>query len=191
MVRENEKEDEPKYATLDQHPEKERDTTYDTAPEKMVLRSHTRAMMENVRDAGYMPTQQNAGTDRSNPGMTAPKAYVSRQPVSGISDRDFQEYMPSRQPFYNDKVAVPEGEYPYETFTHESFCTMACANRLSVRRALEQEDGRKKEASKEAIKAEIKQLMEVGAFKPVHLNAMNEEVRKKIIPSHMFLKEKL
>jgi hypothetical protein len=56
-----------------------------------------------------VPTEQRTGTDGSRPEITTPKAYASKQPLSGISDRDFQEYTPSRQPFYNDKGVVPEG----------------------------------------------------------------------------------
>jgi hypothetical protein len=62
---------------------------------------------------------------------------------------------------------------------------------MSVRRALEQQDEHKRVASRVAIKAEIKQLMDVKAFQPVHSGKMNEQTKRKVIPSHMFLKEKL
>jgi hypothetical protein len=140
----------------------------------MVLRSRTKAAPEA------------SGFTRKKP-----EAYLMGRNSGIPSDSDFQEYMPSKLPFYCPEQAKEECEYPYKTFTHQSYCTLVNANRLCVRQALEQEDENKRSASREAIKAEIKQLMDVKAFQPVHLEGMSEQKRRRMIPSYMFLKEKL
>jgi hypothetical protein len=68
---------------------------------------------------------------------------------------------------------------------------MVQANRLSVRQALQEQNAEKRKASSDAIEAEIKQLMDIGAFRPIRVEDLSEQERKRIIPSHMFLKEKL
>jgi hypothetical protein len=53
------------------------------------------------------------------------------------------------------------------------------------------QDEKKRTESQKAIETEIKQLMDVKAFQPMKWETIDEQTRKKIIPSHMFLKEKL
>jgi hypothetical protein len=50
---------------------------------------------------------------------------------------------------------------------------------------------KKRKASSNAIEAEIRQLMDIGSFYPVRVEDLSELKRKRIIPSHMFLTEKL
>jgi hypothetical protein len=119
-----------------------------------------------------------------------PEAYSAHRNSAIPSHRDFQEYIPIKLPFYYPDRAVNECEYPYEIFTHQSYCTLVNVNRMSAKRALAQEYERKRSASRGTIKAEIKQLMDVKAFQPVHLEGISEQTKRKIIPSHMFLKEK-
>ncbi len=171
---EDKKEDERIETALDKHMEKERPKLDDAQVNRMVLRSHSKAMIEGELVHGKVEARQEEKAFNIVP-----------------SDRDFQEYMPAKLPFYCHDRAAEEHEYPYELFTHQSYCILVNANRMSVRRALEQQDEHKKAASKVAIKAEIKQLMDVKAFQPVRPSALSEQTRKKIIPSHMFLKEKL
>jgi hypothetical protein len=168
---EDREEDDRIETALDKHLQKERPKMGDIPIDRMVLRSHTRTMTENEHKAGMGQEE---------------KAFNAVP-----SDRDFQEYMPAKLPFYYPNRTVEEHEYPYEIFTHQSYCILVNANRMSVRRALEQQDEHKREASRAAIKAEIKQLMDVKAFQPVRSSGLSEQTRKKIIPSHMFLKEKL
>jgi hypothetical protein len=155
----------------------------------MELRSHTKAMSEGEVNQDAVHDDQKERVASAAARKESEVCAVDRNSTVP-SDRDFQEYMTSRLPFYCPDRAVEECKCPYETFTHQSFCILINANRMSVRRALKQEDERKRSASRAAIKAEIKQLMDVKAFQPVHLGGMSEQSRRKIIPSHMFLKKK-
>ncbi len=158
----------------------------------MVLRSHTKAAMRDDGNGdGTTTTKRKLDTNGDKITAAEPQSYAANQQQIRISDRDFQECMSSKQPFYNAKEVAKEEEYPYETFTHQSYFTMICSNRLSVKTTLEQEDERKREASKQVTKVEMKQLMDVKAFQPVLSNGMSEDTKKKVIPSHVFLKEKL
>ncbi len=174
-TRTEDKEDDDRVETvLDKHLEKERPALNDVAVDRMILRSHTKAMSEGESNRGKVRGDQEEKTFSTLP-----------------SGRDFHEYMPGRLPFYYHDRAVEEHEFPYELFTHQSYCILVNANRMSVRRVLEQQDEHKRVASRVAIKAEIKQLMDVKGFQPVHSGGLSEQTKKKIIPSHMFLKEKL
>ncbi len=107
------------------------------------------------------------------------------------SDRDMQEYMSSKLPFYNRTEHTVENEYPFETFTHQAYCAMVYANRVSVKQALQEQNAEKRKTSSDAIEAEIKQLMDIGALHPVLVEDLSEQERKRFIPSHMILNEKL
>ena len=148
-MRIEDKEEEDRVETaLDRHMEKERPKMDNILTGRMVLRSSTRAMAENDH-----------------------KEEKAFNVVP--SDRDFQEYMPAKLPFYHPNRTVEEHEYPYETFTHQSYCILVNSNRMSVRRALEQQDEHKRTASRVAIKAEIKQLMYMKAFQPVRSGGLS------------------
>ncbi len=114
-------------------------------------------MLENAANpvASY---DSQEGTEVGNNVDKEPKAYSADRNSVVPSDRDFQEYMPGKLPFCYPDRAAKEGEYPYEVFTHQAYCTLVNANRMSVMRALGQEDERKRLASRDAIKAEIKHL---------------------------------
>jgi hypothetical protein len=174
MRAENKEEDDRIEEALDKQVEQKLLQSNDKGMNKMILRSHTKALVENEAN------REGVKESRSE------KAFTTVP-----SDRDFQEYMPSKLPFYYPDRGAEDHEYPYEIFTHQSYCALVMANRMSVRQSLTQEDEHKWSASRSAIKAEIKQLMDVRAFQPVHSGGLSEQTKKKIIPSHMFLKEKL
>ncbi len=152
--------------------------------------SHDRSHLKNAHEESP-DTATNAGhmKDTIIPATEA----VFAGPATAVlpSDRDMQEYLPNRLAFYNRSEPIAENDYPFETFTHQAYCTMVHANRMSVRQALEHENADKRKASADAIEAEIKQLMDIGAFHPIRVEQLSEQERKRIIPSHMFLKEKL
>jgi hypothetical protein len=60
------------------------------------------------------------------------------------SDRDFYEYLPARQPFYNKEEAREETDYPFETFTHQAYCMLVYGNRMSVKQAMNPQDEKKR-----------------------------------------------
>ncbi len=63
-------------------------------------------------------------------------AFIGPVTPAMSSDRDMQEYMPSRLEFYNKMEHTAASDYPFETFTHQAYCRMVLANRISVRQAL-------------------------------------------------------
>jgi hypothetical protein len=148
---------------------------------QMTLRSHTRSNnLMSRTDEEHGP--ENLGN--------IPESFVGEKSAVP-SDRDFYEYLPARQPFYNRQEVKEETDYPFETFTHQAYCALVYAHRMSVKQAMNQQDEKKRTESQKAIEAEIKQLMDIKAFLPTKWETINEQTRKKIIPSHMFLKEKL
>ena len=152
----------------------------------MVLRSH----LKNIREE---PPDKTTNVDQLEDTIVPEAEAVFAGPATTVlpSDRDMQEYLPNRLAFYNRSEPIAENDYPFETFTHQAYCAMVHANRMSVRQALEDENADKRKASADAIEAEIKQLMDIGAFHPIRVEQLSEQERKRIIPSHMFLKEKL
>ncbi len=97
-----------------------------------ILRSHTRTVEANIQRLEDTSTQEQE-TAFAGPAFTALP-----------SDRDMQEYMPSRLAFYNRMKPVAQGDYPFETFTHQAYCVIVYANRISVRQALQEQNSRHK-----------------------------------------------
>jgi len=65
------------------------------------------------------------------------------------------------------------------------------AYRTSVSNVLNETDPKRKAAAIEAINKEIKNLMDHEVFDPIHYEDIPLEGRGNIIPSHMFIKEKI
>jgi hypothetical protein len=160
--------------------------TYTLNKHSMVLRSHLKNAHEESPDIG-------TDADQMEDTIVPETEAVFAGPATAVlpSDRDMQEYLPNRLAFYNRSEPIAENDYPFETFTHQSYCAMVHVNRMSVRQALEDENADKRKASADAIEAEIKQLMDIGVFHPIRVEQLSEQERRRIIPSHMFLKEKL
>ena len=64
------------------------------------------------------------------------------------------------------------------------------AYRISLKVALRDPDRRKAESAESAMRGELKQLMESLTFEPAHYYNLSNFEKSKVIPSHMFLKEK-
>jgi hypothetical protein len=64
------------------------------------------------------------------------------------------------------------------------------AYRISLKSGLTRGTDERKKLSKDAVEAELKQLHEVKAFKPVYYKDIPADHRRRIIPCHLFLKEK-
>ena len=64
------------------------------------------------------------------------------------------------------------------------------AYRLSVRQALKEGTTERQNLAREAIAAEVQQLWEMRALEPILWSKVPIRLRNRIIPSHMFLKEK-
>lgn len=65
---------------------------------------------------------------------------------------------------------------------------IAC--RISMRQALKDPDPQRATAARSALIEELTQLVESGTFDPKLYNSLNQEQRRRVIPSHMFFKDK-
>ncbi len=102
----------------------------------MILRSHTRAAEGNDQHLEDTSTQEQE-TAFAGPAVTALP-----------SDRDLQEYTPSRLAFYNKIKPTIEGDYSFEAFTHRAYSTMVYANRISLKQALQEQNAIKRKQAR-------------------------------------------
>lgn len=65
---------------------------------------------------------------------------------------------------------------------------IAC--RISMRQALKDPDPQRSAAARTALLEELTQLIESGTFDPKPFNSLSQEQRRRVIPSHMFFKDK-
>ena len=165
--------------------EKERSTVTPYRGHDVTLRSHTKAAQKELD-----VTEANAKNTQNATTYEQETAFIGYVTPAIPSDRDFQEYLPSRLAFYNKMEHTAENKYSFETFTHQAYSAMVRAYRISVRQTLQEHNADKRKANSGAVEAEIKQLMDIGAIHPIRVKDLGEQERKRIIPSYVFLKEK-
>jgi hypothetical protein len=103
----------------------------------MILRSHAKGNEPISATGGQRESDVDLeGTSGTEKGLVGEQLTVP-------SDRDFYEYMPARLPFYNKERTKEETDYPFETFTHQAYCTLVYGNRMSVKQAMNHQDEKK------------------------------------------------
>ncbi len=101
----------------------------------MILRSHT-------RDVQKESVNTETAVEHAESTLTQEQETKFAEPASVVlpSGRDMQGYMPSRLAFYNRMEPIADGDYPFETFTHQAYCAMVYSNRMSVRQTLQEQN---------------------------------------------------
>ena len=73
---------------------------------------------------------------------------------------------------------------------HDKVRARIIACRISMRQALKDPDPIRSQAAATALKEELMQLVESGTFDPKRFDQLTPEQRRRVIPSHMFFKDK-
>lgn len=158
-------------------------------PEIPQPRAHEVTLLENptdIQDATLLNPDPDSlpSPMLSDGGVTALTPLGSPLPTSPLRttvDPRSQDPSPTTS-------GVPPRRYPARDnrTTYKDISVPALVHNISVKKALNQYG----KSALKSIVSEIQQLVDKTAFTPQHLNSLTKNQLKKIISSHMFLKEK-